>query len=174
VDSELPGGVRGLMGRRTELGLGVAVGVLVALYVWVLLKFPDRLFADDSYFYFQVAWNFARGMGSTFNNIMPTNGYHPVWMLVLALVYKVVPSRPEAIPVIAGVIAAIDLAMLWTVRRLLAQVGAGMWIVAFVLLIGFSFTSQLGTEGALSGLFLALLMMSANEMVRRLLFIPSR
>ena len=129
-----------------------------------MLKFPARLFADDSYFYFQVAWNFARGMGSTFNNITPTNGYHPLWMLVLALVYKVVPSRPEAIPVIAGVIAAIDLVMLWVVRRLLAKVAGGMWIVAFVLLIAFSFSSQLGTEGALSGLFLALLMTSAYEM----------
>ncbi len=164
MDSELPGSGRGLMDRRTDLGLGVAVGVLVALYVWVLLKFPARLFADDSFFYLQVAWNFARGMGSTFNNIMPTNGYHPLWMLVLALVYKVVPSRLEAIPVIAGVIAAIDIAMLWTVRRLLGKVAGGMWIVAFVLLVGFSFTSQLGTEGALSGLFLALLMTFAYRM----------
>src|SRR5580700_9722242 len=126
MDSELPGDARGLMGRRTELCFGVVFAGLIVLYVWVLLRFPDRLFADDSYFYFQVAWNFARGMGSTFNNIMPTNGYHPLWMLVLALVYKVVPSRPQAIPVIAGVIAAIDLMMLWTVRRLLAKVADGL------------------------------------------------
>ena len=32
------------------------------------------MFADDTYFYLQVAWNFARGIGSTFNTIMPTNG----------------------------------------------------------------------------------------------------
>jgi hypothetical protein len=165
MDSELSGGARSsLVGRRTELGLGIAVSVLIVLYVSILLKVPDRLFADDSYFYFQVAWNFARGMGSTFNNIMPTNGYHPLWMLVLALVYKVVPSRVEAVPVIGGVIAALNLAMLWTVYRLLAKVAGGLWIVAFVLLIAFVFMSQLGTEGTLSGLLLALLMNSAYEM----------
>ena len=161
MDSEVSGGARSLVGRRTELGLGIAVSILIALYMWVSLKLPDRLFADDNYFYFQVAWNFVRGMGSTFNNIMPTNGYYPLWMLVLSLVYKVVPSRVEAVPVIGGVIAALNLAMLWTVYRLLAKVAGGLWIVAFVLLLSFAFMSQMGTEGTLSGLLLALLMNSA-------------
>src|SRR5882762_8278750 len=86
-------GTSGLMGKRNNLVFGLAILVLVVLYAGVFIARPDQLFADDSYFYLQVAWNFARGMGSTFNTLMPTNGYHPLWMLLCAAVYKVLPSR---------------------------------------------------------------------------------
>ena len=129
---------------------------------WVV---PDHTFADDSYFYFQVAWNMARGMGSTFNTIMPTNGYHPLWMLICTAVFKVIPSRPEAVHGIAAVIAVLDVLMLATVARLLRRQAAHLWPIAFALLVPFCFGSQLGTEGALSGLFLALVMLTAFDFV---------
>src|SRR5689334_13555086 len=37
---------------------------------------------DDAYYYFKVAQNISEGHGSTFDGINPTNGYHPLWMLV--------------------------------------------------------------------------------------------
>jgi hypothetical protein len=37
---------------------------------------------DDAYYYFKVAQNITEGFGSTFDKINPTNGYHPLWMLV--------------------------------------------------------------------------------------------
>jgi hypothetical protein len=154
----------GVLGKRGNLWFGLSVSLLVLLYTWVLIAVPDRFFADDSYFYFQVAWNFARGMGSTFNNLMPTNGYHPLWMLVCAAVFKVVPSRPQAIHAIGAVIALLNVLMLWTVRRVLARVAEDLWPVAFVLILPFCFVSQLGTEGALSGFFLAQLMLLAYLM----------
>lgn len=40
---------------------------------------------DDSYFYLQVATHFLKGEGSTFHTITPTNGYHPLWMLLSIL-----------------------------------------------------------------------------------------
>jgi len=38
---------------------------------------------DDGYYYLQVAWNISRGAGSSFDGIHPTNGYHPLWQLML-------------------------------------------------------------------------------------------
>jgi len=134
-----------------------AWAVLIALYAAVVIKFPDKFFAEDSYFYFQVAWNFARGAGSTFNNFMPTNGYHPLWMLICALVFKFIPAKASAVHGIAFVICALDAVMLTVVARLLNRSGSGMWWIAYVVLVPFCFLSQLGTEGALSGLLLALL-----------------
>jgi hypothetical protein len=160
----MQGGTSGLMGRRNNLIFGVAVAVLVGFYAGIFIARPDQWFADDSYFYLQVAWNFARGMGSTFNTIMPTNGYHPLWMLLCALVYTIVPSKTGGVHGIAVLISVLDGLMLWTVRRLLKQVAGDLWILAFVLLIPFCFQSQLGTEGALSGLFLALVMLHGFEM----------
>src|SRR6476660_5739494 len=37
---------------------------------------------DDAYYYFKVAQNISEGHGSTFDGLNPTNGYHPLWMLV--------------------------------------------------------------------------------------------
>jgi hypothetical protein len=157
-------GFPGLMGKRTNLLFGLAVAGLVVLFAGVFIARPDQLFADDSYFYLQVAWNFARGMGSTFNTIMPTNGYHPLWMLLCAAVYKLVPSKTAGVHGIAVLITVLDVMMLWTVRRLTKQVAGDFWIVSFVLLIPFCFQTQLGTEGGLSGVFLALLMFHAYAM----------
>jgi hypothetical protein len=152
------------LGRRGEVWFGVAVAALVAAYATSFILKPDQLFADDTYFYLQVAWNFARGMGSTFNTIMPTNGYHPLWMLICAAVYKVVPSKTAGVHAIAAVISALDILMLLTVRRIVLHVAGDLWIFSFLLLIPFSFLSQLGTEGALSCLFLALLMLTGYQL----------
>ncbi len=46
-------------------------------------NFPNAWFMrDDAYYYFKVAQNISLGLGSTFDGINLTNGYHPLWMLV--------------------------------------------------------------------------------------------
>lgn len=46
-------------------------------------NFPASWFTrDDAYYYFKVAQNITEGHGSTFDGVSPTNGYHPLWMLV--------------------------------------------------------------------------------------------
>src|SRR3970040_241629 len=42
---------------------------------------------DDAYYYFKVAQNISEGHGSTFDGINPTNGYHPLWMLVCVPIF---------------------------------------------------------------------------------------
>ena len=45
---------------------------------------------DDSFYYFQVARNLAEGMFSTFDGgITRTNGYHPLWLLLITPFYWV-------------------------------------------------------------------------------------
>lgn len=48
---------------------------------------PFALTFDDAYYYFGISENLAGGAGSTFDGINPTNGYHPLWMLVSAPVF---------------------------------------------------------------------------------------
>lgn len=46
-------------------------------------NFPASWFTrDDAYYYFKVAQNITEGHGITFDGVNPTNGYHPLWMLV--------------------------------------------------------------------------------------------
>ncbi len=45
---------------------------------------------DDSFYYFQIAYNLAEGRFSTFDGgITRTNGYHPLWMLLITPFYWV-------------------------------------------------------------------------------------
>ena len=51
-------------------------------------NFPGNWFIrDDAYYYFKVAENIGLGHGSTFDGINPTNGYHPLWMLICISIF---------------------------------------------------------------------------------------
>ena len=59
-------------------------------------------FEDDFYYYLKVAENFAHGAGSTFNGIVPTNGYHPLWFLVIAA-FAWIAKTPKVLVSLLGV-----------------------------------------------------------------------
>lgn len=42
---------------------------------------------DDSFYSFEIARNIARGLGSTFDGVTPTNGYQPLYVFLLVPVY---------------------------------------------------------------------------------------
>ena len=71
--------------------VGCAVGITV-VWLAIVLVWRDAPFAltfDDAFYYFGIARNVARGHGSTFDGIDPTNGYHPLWMLISVPVFAV-------------------------------------------------------------------------------------
>lgn len=47
------------------------------------------LSSDDSFYYFLTARNFVLGNGMSFDGINATNGFHPLWMLILFPIYSV-------------------------------------------------------------------------------------
>lgn len=74
--------------RRLLLG---ATAVAVVVWLAVLVAWQDAPFAltfDDAYYYFAIARNIAAGHGSTFDQINSTNGYHPLWMAVSIVPFK--------------------------------------------------------------------------------------
>ena len=152
--------------RRLPLVISVGFALAVAMFAAILIRWPDNFFADDSYFYFQVAWNIARGFGSTFNNIIPTNGYHPLWMMICVAVFKVLPSKLVAVHGIGAVISLLDVGALILIALLLKRLTPGLWWAAWFLFIPFCFLTQLGTEGALSGFFLAALALATSELCK--------
>ena len=143
--------------------------LLASSYAALLIRFPNPFFADDSFFYLQVGRNVALGYGSTFNRLMPTNGYHPVWMLLCALVYKVFPGRAAGLHAIATLIVLLNLAVLFLVQRLLHKLGAQAW-VAWTILLPFLFGLQLGTESSVSAVALAVMLLALYKVLEQ----PSR
>ena len=71
----------------------LAYGVFFAWYLlgsFDLLNLIRDVNSDDSFYYFQIARNLAAGQFSTFDGgITQTNGYHPLWLLLITPFYWV-------------------------------------------------------------------------------------
>src|SRR4029078_7829570 len=52
---------------------------------------------DDGYYYFKIAQNLAAGRGSTFDGLHGTNGYHPLWLLVVGALFALQPDPRRAL-----------------------------------------------------------------------------
>lgn len=67
-------------------------------------------FADDAFYYLEVANHVAAGHGSTFDGAAATNGYHPLWMVVCCLVAWCVPraAQVETIFLLQGAFVAVS------------------------------------------------------------------
>ncbi len=116
-----------------RLWLSRTLTALVVLFVGLasfrplFSRTPAMLFfEDDFYYYLKVAQNLAHGSGSTFNGIVPTNGYHPLWFLLLTAV-SFVTSRPHAILVFAAsTLFVCVIAIYLLTRRLLTLSGVDL------------------------------------------------
>ena len=62
----------------------VGIGALFTLVS--VLSVPRLFMVDDAYFYLQIGNNLANHLGSTFDGTTFTNGYHPLWQGVVALI----------------------------------------------------------------------------------------
>jgi len=51
--------------------------------------------ADDEFYVLQVSKNFAQGNGVTFDGIAPTTGFHPLYFLLLSLIYVI--GNPDVV-----------------------------------------------------------------------------
>jgi hypothetical protein len=65
--------------------LSLYCGWLLAIWLWEYT--PYVLCFDDAFYYFEIARNVAQGYGFTFDRINPTNGFHPLWLLICIPVY---------------------------------------------------------------------------------------
>jgi hypothetical protein len=123
--------------ERRLASILIAGYVLYYIYLSLLIPFPLLVngVLDDSFYYLQVAKNVARGLGSTFDGVEPTNGYHPLWLTCLVPLYKLTGGRLE-LPLRLGLLLAAVFAvgsLLW-VRRILDR-AAGSWAAAVGLLV---------------------------------------
>src|ERR1051326_2162804 len=79
--------------RWTSLALA-AYALGVAVWLW---RQGVNLTQEDGYYYFKVAQQLAQGAGSTFDGVHATNGYHPLWLLCLAAVFRIAPGQASAV-----------------------------------------------------------------------------
>lgn len=118
---------------------------------------------DDAFYYFTVARNIAEGNGVTFDGLNPTNGFHPLWLLLnipvfaLARINPVLPLR-VLILVSALLHAGSGILLFRLGKRFFAA-----WIAVLIALGWVLFppihhlTAQGGVEAGLNAFFVTLL-----------------
>ena len=117
---------------------------------------------DDSFYYFQIAYNLSQGKFSTFDGgVTQTNGYHPVWLLLITPFYWIFDKETALfgikafeIMLVAGGVALIASA---------AQVARLAWLPLFAalpMLYHNPIELLLGLEAAAAMFALALLILA--------------
>lgn len=101
--------------------LAGALAVL-RLAVVVFASYPAAVgtFDDDAFYYFGIARHLADGAGSTFNGVDPTNGYHPLWLLVLVPVFLVANGKTALVlvTVVSAVLFVLSARLIDRIGRL--------------------------------------------------------
>lgn len=114
----------------------LAYGVFFAWYLLVsfdLINLIRDVNSDDSFYYFQIARNLAAGQFSTFDGgITQTNGYHPLWLLLLTPFYWVMDGETALFGIKGFEIILIAGAALLIV--VVARLTGQPWLLLFALL----------------------------------------
>lgn len=112
--------------------LSASVGVTL----WHL-RAPALGTQDDGFYYYQIARNLARGAGSTFDGTNPTNGYQPLWLVLLVPIFWSPRSNMDALGMgiaLQGTALACTLILLFSTARLrhgyaASLFGGLLWLV---------------------------------------------
>ena len=103
---------------------------------------------DDAFYYYEIAKNLAEGKFSTFDGITRTNGYHPLWMLLITPFYWIFDPETALFGIKAFEIMLVTGAVVLVV--LAARLARLPWILLFAALPGLLSRSNLiaGMEAA--------------------------
>lgn len=118
-----------------------------------------RLVPDDAFYYLEIARRAAMGQGSTFDGIHSTNGYHPLWLALLAPVgwiaqaERVVGVRVALLVGVALMAGAIVLVQRTAARLAPAEAALSTVWLSCTLLV----SSVYGMEAPLAAFLAALL-----------------
>ena len=151
--------------------------VFLSAYVYAAFSdaynLPNRWFIrDDAYYYFKVAQNISEGHGSTFDGIHPTNGYHPLWLLVCIPIFAlarydlILPLR--VLVLVTGALQIATAILLYRLVRSAISPPAGMlaaayWVFSTYILL---FLYKTGVESSIALFFIVVLLYLTYEFER--------
>ncbi len=120
---------------------------------------------DDAFYYFKVAQNIIAGLGSTFDGVNKTNGYHPLWMLVNLMAFVLLKNPEHSIELLLLFASVLDMNAGAVLSLLAFKLAKDVRVIPFALtlwllnqrVLSATFT---GLETALSMLAIALLFLA--------------
>lgn len=137
--------------------LGLLIIILISIFIWFYLpiEYLIKFTSDDSYFYLKTALIFAQKGVSSFDCINLTNGYHPLWFLLVSFTYGFclllgISGEDFLLRITFVVTSVINLLSLFFVKRIIreiiGQTNKFSLIITFLLLIPFVLFYLVGLE----------------------------
>jgi hypothetical protein len=153
----------GRSGAMTAIVLAIALLPPLTQVAYLLLRDRESwpfLFSDDAFYYFGVARSIGTGDGSTFSGLVETNGYHPLWMVVLSAVAAVVRDPYGFLAAVVVVQGLIWFGVVGQAMRIGRLLGSEASAVAGLSLLGVLavLTGQLSFNGMESAPLILLLL----------------
>jgi hypothetical protein len=109
--------------RRPVIALLLAALAPRLVIAWFpctyLIQFGPLI--DDSFYCFSIARNIAFGLGFTFDTLAPTNGYHPLWIVLITPIYMLTHDVYLPIHWILTLSAIVDTAAVYFLYKLLQR-----------------------------------------------------
>ncbi len=140
------------------LGVGLAVRLMIA---WLpVQELIMRFNADDAYYYLTIARNVVTGRGVSFDGIALTNGFHPLYLLLLLPLFWVTSSAIElnvhlALSLLAICNVLTTLPLYTIVKRMWRQEAALIAAIAWLFNPWVVAITLMGVESALYVLLMA-------------------
>jgi hypothetical protein len=136
--------------------------VIVCFYLWRIFGGLDPLerFSDDFFYYAVPARNWVDGAGSTFFPGEPTNGYHPLWFLWIALLYRIAGDGSIFFGLVDFTLMVLLVAFFFVFERFLRRVTddrLSAVVGAAVAAVGLTVVARAGVEVALAAFAAAIL-----------------
>ncbi|MEW6517390.1 MAG: glycosyltransferase family 39 protein [candidate division FCPU426 bacterium] len=115
--------------------------------------------SDDMFYYLKLAQNWVAGLGVTFDGQNPTNGFHPLFFLAAAALFKAGAGQEAAVHLLLMVSSLCGLGTAWLIRHLVLRITneAFLGLLGFALYAFNPFALALefnGLETALYGMLL--------------------
>lgn len=136
------------------------LGLLLLDVLLLPFRHVSPFIQDDAFYYFEIARRIGLGQGSTCDGITKTNGYHPLWLLMLVPLSPLMNASREMGARAALALAVLLLAGALLLLRAVAARTAPRY-AAFGLLYAWTallFSSVYGMESGLAAFLLGLLL----------------
>ncbi|MCK4807060.1 MAG: hypothetical protein KAT09_05410, partial [Candidatus Aegiribacteria sp.] len=136
----------------------VLLAIAVVVSVFLLINSFGVQLVDDGYYYLEIARNISCGNGFTFDGLNRTNGFHPLWQVMLVPVFLLTQSRVLAAQAVTMLQTLLFAASGFVLYRILLEntkkihisiAGAAFWLFNF----------WFWSKGALSGMETGLLIL---------------
>lgn len=152
----------------------ILIIVLIAAAFFLPFQFLLNFAHDDSFFYIKTANNLAKGLGSTFDGINLTNGYHPLYFICLVVLFFLpdlfLNASPELIYRIVVSFHFLMIVLIYyflneSLKKILKdEFGKIVKLVLFFLLAALVFIRDFGLESHIACLVLSyFIYIKANE-----------